>query len=109
METATKVTVGGQDYHLEVSLETSKKIGRAFGGIKPAIEQLPNINIEAWAQIIAIGANLKPKNVTKVEQAIFETVDKSEIIYQLSEFLLLMLSGGQKISVDSESAEEGNL
>lgn len=102
------VTVGGEEYRLEPTLSAVRSINGVLGGLRPAFQRVSDINFDAMAAVVAAGAGLalKPKEFDALAEAIWKSPDKAAIGGTLSDFLALLLAGGQAAG-DGEAEDAG--
>lgn len=101
------VTVGGDEYHLEPSLSAVRSIGAILGGLRPAFQRVTDINLDAMVVVVAAGAGLtlKPKEFDALAEAIWKAPNRVAIGGTISDFLAILLAGGQSPGdVDTEDA-----
>lgn len=67
----TTVIVGEFEFELEPTLDAVRKIEQRFGGLRPALDALSALSIEAASHAIIAGANLTPKEAKEVPEAVF--------------------------------------
>lgn len=67
-----QIELGDEVYELRPTLKAMKKIQSRFGGLRGAMEALGQLNIETIAAIISAGANTTPRELSGIEEAVFQ-------------------------------------
>lgn len=68
----TTVSVGDFEFELEPTLDAARKIEQRFGGLRPALDALSALSVEAVSIAIIAGANLTAKEAKEVPAAVFD-------------------------------------
>lgn len=97
----TTVTVGEFEFELEPTLAAVRKIEARFGGLRPALDGLANLSIDAVSAVIVAGANLTPKEAKEVPEAVF-AAGVGEVTGQVVPYLVALMNPGQA-QADEES------
>jgi len=97
----TVVILGDNEYTLIPSLDAVRKIEGRFGGLRPALDGLSALSIDACAAVIIAGASLNPKEAKDVPDAVF-AAGVGEVTAQVVPFVVALLNPSQA------SAEEGS-
>ncbi len=109
-EGAVYITLGEEEIKLTACEDACSKIERAFGGLRPAFESVPNYNRQEWATIIAAGAGMKQKRANLLPGKIY-TAGMTGLMAPLQKYLLMLMQGGS-LTVDDDdedtAGEEGN-
>ena len=96
-EPVVTVEVAGELYELKPTLAAVRAVNAGLGGLVPAFRQVQDINVDAFALVIAAGAGLrlKTKEYDDFVDRIWRSPDKAAIGAPLSDFLSLLLRGGR--------------
>lgn len=96
-EPTVTVEVAGESYELRPTLAAVRAVNSGLGGLVPAFRQVQDINVDAFALVIAAGAGLrlKAKEYDDFVEQIWRSPDKAAIGAPLSDFLSLLLRGGR--------------
>lgn len=100
----TTVTVGEVEYELEPTLHAVRKIEQRFGGLRPALDGLGALSVDAVSYVIVAGASLSTKEARDVPEAVF-SAGVADITAQVVPFVVALLNPAQ---ADAE-AESGNV
>lgn len=99
----TKVTVGDNEYTLTPTLGAVRAIEDRFGGLRPALDGLGALSVDACATIIVAGADLGPKEAKEVPDAVFEC-GVAEVTAQVIPFVVALLNPSQ-----AKEEKQGNV
>lgn len=104
-------TVAGTDYELIPTINAVRAINAGFGGLKPALEAVRNLNYDAVAQVIAAGSReaMKTAEIHALGEAIWKDDDRGEAMGAAVDFLVCLLNGGKPLNGDPEpETDAGN-
>ena len=97
----TIVAIGEFEFELTPNLDAVRKIEGRFGGLRPALDALGNLSVEACAFVIAAGAGLTPKETKELPDAVFEA-GVAEVTAQVVPFVVALLNPSQAKAEESE-------
>ena len=108
-EGAVYITLGEEEIKLTACEDACSKIERAFGGLRPAFDAIPNYSRQQWATIIAAGAGMKQKRANLLPTQIYKA-GMTGLMAPLQKYLLMLMQGGSLVvdDDDDEAVEEGN-
>lgn len=87
----TTVTVGEFEFELEPTLGALRKIEQRFGGLRPTLEALGSLSVDAVSHVIVAGANLSPKEAKEVPDAVF-AAGVADVTAQVVPFVMALLN-----------------
>lgn len=90
----TTVTVGEFEFELEPTLDAVRKIEQRFGGLRPALDGLGALSVDAVAHVIIAGAGLSPKEAKEVPEAVFGA-GVGDVTAQVVPFVVALLNPSQ--------------
>lgn len=100
----TTVTVGDFEFELEPTLDAVRKIEQRFGGLRPALDGIGALSVDAASHVIIAGANLTPKEAKEVPAAVF-AAGVADVTAQVVPYLVALLN-----PADAKAQEEsGNV
>ena len=105
-ETVT-VEVGGETYELKATLQAMRTVSQIFGGLRPAIERVTNLDLDATASVIIAGAGLRldRKGADALVEQIWQTDKKGPINAPVLDYLSILVSGGKPLKkADDDTA-----
>jgi len=94
------ITLDGQEFHLKNTLQVRKDFCIKFGGIRPVIQAMTDLNDYVIAQIIGVASGSK-KKTDKIFELVVSEGPKS-VSNQMSEYVAFL------IGEDDEDDEPGN-
>ena len=119
-ETVT-VSVAGREYELKATLQAMRAVSQVFGGLRPAIQRVTDLDLDATASVIIAGAGLRlgRKEADALVDEIWKSENKGDIAAPVLDFLSMLLNGGRPFDADNDdkpggggvladSGEEGN-
>lgn len=89
------VTIGSDTYELVPSVEAAMHVCAQLGGLRPAIDRLPQIDIFAATVVIVGGAQLSNAEAKDLPARIFASGDLVEICAACADFCLMLMQGGK--------------
>ena len=103
----TLVTVGDTEYELKPTLAAVRKIEHQYGGLRPALEALSGLSVDATALVIAAGAALSPKETRELAEAVFSE-GVADVSAQAVSFIVTLLNpGGSNADTDTDEDTPG--
>ena len=87
----TTVTVGEFEFELEPTLAAVRKIEQRFGGLRPALDGLGSLSVDAVSHVIVAGANLSPKEAKEVPEAVF-AAGVADVTAQVVPYVVALLN-----------------
>lgn len=99
----TTVTLGDDEYTLTPTLGAVRAIEARFGGLRPALDGLGALSVDACATIIIAGADLGPKEAKLVPDAVFEC-GVGEVTAQVIPYVVALLNPSQ-----AKEEDQGNV
>lgn len=90
----TIVAIGEFEFELTPNLDAVRKIEGRFGGLRPALDALGSLSIDACSVVIAAGAGLTPKEAKELPDAVFEA-GVAEVTAQVVPFVVALLNPSQ--------------
>lgn len=87
----TTVAVGEFEFELEPTLAAVRKIEQRFGGLRPTLEGLGSLSVDAVSHVIVAGANLSPKEAKEVPDAVF-AAGVADVTAQVVPFVMALLN-----------------
>lgn len=97
----TTVAIGEFEFELTPNLDAVRKIEGRFGGLRPALDALGNLSVDACTTIVAAGAGLTPQEVKELPDAIFNA-GVAEVTAQVVPFVVALLNPSQAKVEDGE-------
>jgi hypothetical protein len=90
MDRSVTVSVGGEDYQLQVTLDALLKVHKRFGSIGEAARRLQLMDFVAACDVIAIGAGLRDEKLNSLRKAVFKA-GLITVTPAISDYVALML------------------
>jgi hypothetical protein len=91
-----EVTLGGETFVLEPTLNALQRIDRSFGSIRAAVQRCSELSLEAIVSVIAAGADVDAKEAKRLPELVYRE-GLVNVAPQLTEYLVaLMNPGGRK-------------
>jgi hypothetical protein len=103
------ITLGNDTLTLAPTIEAMTKISRTFGGMKPAIDRVLALDIDAFTVIIATGAGLSGNKAAGLGDKVWKH-GMDNLVGGLTDYLLILRNGGRPLSSgDDGEGAEGNV
>lgn len=94
------VKIADREFSLSMSRDKKKTLNRQLGGLLAAVNKVAQIDLDAIAQIIIIGADLKGDAREFVAEAVYDVDDYPELVGPVSTYLREVMA--------LRKADEGN-
>ena len=105
------VNIDGDDYTLKPTLHAIKALSAQYDGLSGCLDRLRRMDMNAFINVVNVGADIKGKEAKALEPAIFRT-PMGELIGPLVEYVAVLMNGGRPLE-DAEDiedeADEGNV
>lgn len=103
-----KVNLLGEEYELNVTIQGVRKITAAFGGLRPAVMAVENLNYDAVAAVLASGTDRqwKSSDLQQLAEEIWQTPDNNAYVSAATALLLMYLQGGRRPVKDEKKASK---
>lgn len=102
---SVELTLCDEPFVLTASLEATLKLSQGAGGLSRLVQAVRDLDFQACASIVAIGAGLDAKAAKRVPELLY----RHGLVAaqpQLMEFVLILTNGGKPF-VDLDDDEEG--
>lgn len=90
----TIVIVGEFEFELQPTLDAVRKIEQRFGGLRPALDGLAALSVDAVSHVISAGAGLNTKEAKEVPDAVF-AAGVGDVTAQVVPFVVALLNPSQ--------------
>lgn len=89
------IEINGTEYELICNRKAAQTVSRKAGGLYTAMQQLIAVNLDTMKAVIVAGADLKNKDASDLDDAIWDH-GPSELIDPLVRYLNLLFNGGKE-------------
>lgn len=114
-EGEVSITLGDETHILRPTLNAMRKISRAHGGFRLALQSWMNQDFDALVSIIKIGADIPDKGETALALKVYETGMNDRVLMPVYKYLQVLINGGKNPPPDdappaeqTAEATEGN-
>lgn len=107
LDSAVAVTVGGTEYRLEPTLQAYRDLTRFHTGLRECLGRIAALDVDAIATVIIAGTGEKV-SVERAEAlalALFREVDKTSVANACTDYIVLLLRGGEPVRAGGDEAE----
>lgn len=104
------VTLDGEDYTLKPTPYAIKTLSAQYNGMSGCLDALRRMDMNAFINVLCIGAGLKGQAVKEAEPVICRT-PMGDLVGPLVEYVAVLMNGGRPLDDDAseeEEADEGN-
>lgn len=101
------IELGGEAVTLKPTLRAYEKIEQKYDGLRPAIQALSSMSLDAVSFVIGAATSTGQKDFTALQEKIFEA-GVVTLMPKVTQYLVLLMNPTGKEAGDDSETSEGN-